>query len=303
MRRNAATIFPTSCHFCSTQRISATSKLLGFKSGVPMEKRSLRQPRAAGHPFLPEGAEGTEKKKEESKSSEYTEPLTNERLCDIWEKILSDSDGRRALERLDKAGFPISHLTPTDATFRHPSWADYIAALPLLPNTPSSRRIHSKINLQKYRPLVQELRRVATVANLPFVEVTIFGRKDDPDSALSTQDDLLKAATTVEDFLSWDYCVRNLNPRHSLIAELRWTIRQRTGRPHDRELNDLMASAFRAAGSKEDSYIDSTTLDRIEKRQKESRVKAHRRIRSLMSMPSTSGCHSTTLRSNSQKHV
>jgi hypothetical protein len=265
-------------------------------------KKSLRRPRAGGHPFLPMGAERTEQ--EANKSSEHTEPLTTKQLCDIWEKIRSDTDGRKALERLDEAGFQISHLKPRDATFKQPSWADYVAALPLLPNKPSTRRIHSKINLRKYRPLVQELRSIAANLTAPFVEVTILSSKDYPDSTLSTlRDDLLKAATTLEHFLSWDYCVRNVNPRHAAIAELRWTIRQKTGRPHDRELNDLMDSGFRAVGSKEDSYIDSTTLDRIEKRQKESRVKAHRRIRSLMSMPSTSGCHSTRLRPNSQKDV
>lgn len=229
-------------------------------------------------------------KKKASKRSEHTEPLTTERLCDIWEKILSDSDGRRALERLGEAGFRISDLKPKDATFKHPTWADYIAALPLLPNKPSTRRIHNKISLRKHRPLIQELRCVAANMDSPFVEVTITASNDFPESTSSSPDDLLKAATTLENFLSWDYCVRNLNPRHAVIAELRWTIRQRTGRPHDNELNDLMDSAFRAAGCKEDCYIDSTTLERIEKRQRESRVKAHQRIRRLPSTSSPSSC-------------
>jgi hypothetical protein len=303
IRRNSATIFPTSRHLYSTQRISTTSKLLGFKSGVPMKQRSLRPPRAAGRPFIPEGAEGT-KKKEAGRSSEHTEPLTTERLCGIWEKILSDTDGRRALKRLDEAGFPISHLKPTDATFMHPSWADYIAALPLLPNRPSTRIIHSKISLRKYRPLVEKLRQFAATVNLPFTELRIYGSEDYPNYALSSlRDELLKAATMLEHFLSWDYSVRNLNPRNAIIAELRWTIRQRTGRPHDRELNDLIGSAFRVIGSKEDCYIDSTALDRIEKRQQESRTKAHKRIRSLVNPPSPSGRRSTRIRRNSRKRV
>jgi hypothetical protein len=223
-------------------------------------------------------------KKKASKCSEHAQPITTERLCDIWEKVRSDGTGRRALKRLDEAGFRISHLSPSDATFERPSWADYVAAIPLLPNKPSTRRIHRKIKLQKYRPLVLELRQFAAKVASPFAVLTVLGAKDclDPDKGIS-RDDLLKAATVVEHFLSWDYCVRNLNPRHAVIAELRWTIRQRTGRPHDRELNDLMDSAFRAAGSKKDSYIDSTTLERVEKRQRESRVKAHQRIRRLLS--------------------
>lgn len=245
-----------------------------------MKKTSLRQQPAADRP--PKGER--KPRKTDVQEQRATGPFTTtEQLCDIWERILSDSDGRRALKRLDEAGFQISHLKPRDANFKHPTWADYIAALPLLPNKPSTRRIHSKIRSRKQRSLIQELRCVAAKMDSPFTEVTIFGRKDDPDSALSTRDDLLNAARTIEDFLSWDYCVRNLNPRHALIAELRWTIRQRTGRPHDRELNDLIASAFRVAGSKEDSYIDSTALDRIEKRAMESRTKSHKRIRFLMS--------------------
>jgi hypothetical protein len=117
--------------------------------------------------------------------------------------------------------------------------------------------------------------------NSPFVEVTIIGRRDYPDSD-TLRGDLLNVASMLEHVLSWDYMVRYLNPRNSLIAELRWTIREKTGKPRDRELNVLIDAAFRAAGRKKGSYIDATTLDRIEKRQKESRVKAHRRIRSLV---------------------
>lgn len=93
------------------------------------------------------------------------------------------------------------------------------------------------------------------------------------------RDDLLKAATTLEHFLYWDYVVRNLNPRNALIAELRCTIRERTGKPHDSELIVLLDAAFRAAGHKEGFYISPSALDRIEKREKESRVKATRRFR------------------------
>jgi hypothetical protein len=107
----------------------------------------------------------------------------------------------------------------------------------------------------------------------------------------------------LEHFLSWDYYVRYLNSRNALIAELRWTIRERTGRPHDRDLNILIDAAFRAAGNKEGCYIDAATLDRIEKRQKESRVKANRRIRSLISAPAPSLERSTRNRRDSRKRV
>jgi len=226
-------------------------------------------------------------KKSAIMSSEHRERFTTEQLCDLWEKILLNADARRALKRLDEAGFRISHLKPSDATFKHPSWADYIAALPLLPNKPSSRRIHRRSRFGRYWPLVRELRELAATMNMPFVEVTIFSRRDYPGPAVDTlRGELLKTASMLEHVLRWDCLVEHRNPRNALIAELRWTIRQRTGRPRDRELSALIDAAFRAAGYKEGCYIDSTALDRIEKRQKESRMKATKRIRCLISKSS-----------------
>jgi hypothetical protein len=224
-----------------------------------------------------------------SRSSPLRKRLTTEQLCDIWEKIRSDPDARKALERLDKAGFRISHLKPSDATFKHPSWADYIAALPLLPNKPSTRRIHLKTSVRKYLPLVRELREFATTLGSPFVNLEIFGSRDYPQfNPRTVREEVLKTASTLEYFLSLDYCVRYLNSRNAVIAELRWTIRFRIGKPHDRDLNILIDAAFRAAGFKDGCCIDATTLDRIEKRDKESRVKANRRIRYLIGASASS---------------
>jgi hypothetical protein len=243
-------------------------------------------------------------KKRASKSSGHAKPLTTEQLCNVWEKLRSDPDAHRALEQLDEAGFLISHLKPQDATFKNPSWPDYIAALPLLPNEPTTRRIHRKASFRKYWPLVRELHAFAAKLNKPFVEVAIFARKDYPVSTSSSpREDLLKTASMLEHFLSWDYYVRYVNPRNALLAELRWTIRERTGRPHDRELAILIDAAFHSAGYKEGCYIDSTALDRIEKRQKESRVKANQRIRQLVSASFPSLRRSTRIRRDSRKRV
>jgi hypothetical protein len=161
-------------------------------------------------------------KKRASKTRERSELLTTERLCEIWEEVRSDTDARRALERLDQAGFRISHLTPQDASFKHPSWADYVAALPLLPNELTTRRIHPKTSFRKYWPLVRELREFAANVNAPFVELKIYGARDYPIPVIRTlQEDLLKAASMLEHFLSWDWSVRHLNPRNAVIAELR----------------------------------------------------------------------------------
>lgn len=53
----------------------------------------------------------------------------------------------------------------------------------------------------------------------------------------------------------------------------------RTGRPHDRDLKILIDAAFRFAGHGEGFHIESSELDRIEKREMEGRVKATRGIR------------------------
>ena len=127
----------------------------------------------------------------------------------------ADADARKALERLDKSGFRISHLTPRDASLNHPSWADYIAALPLLPNEPTTRRIHRESDFRKHLPLARELRTLAETLNSPFVDLTIFGTRDLADFPNNLQEDLLKTASTLEHFLSWNYCVRYINPQIS----------------------------------------------------------------------------------------
>jgi hypothetical protein len=51
-----------------------------------------------------------------------------------------------------------------------------------------------------------------------------------------------------------------------------------TGRPHDTQLNVLIDAAFYAAGRKDGFHMDATALDRIEKRERESRMKATAKI-------------------------
>jgi hypothetical protein len=242
--------------------------------------------------------------KKASKSHNQTEPLTTEQLRGIWEKLRCDPDACGALKRLDDAGFRISHLTPNDASFKQPSWADCIAALSLLPNKPTTRRIHRKTAFRKCSRLVRELRVLATTLKSPFSEVRIFSKIDFPVNGLHTlQEDLLKAAMTLEHFFSWDYYVREVNPRNALIADLRWTIRHATGKPHDRDLSILVDAAFRAAGYEDGFYMDPTMLDRIEKRQKEGRVKACQRVRALASTPSPFLPRSTRISQTSRKRV
>ena len=96
-------------------------------------------------------------------------------------------------------------------------------------------------SFRKYWLLVRELHKLAATVNLAFVEVGFVGKRDYPCTTIGTlREDLLKAASMLEHYLSWDYYVRYVNSRNALIAELRWTIRERTGRPHDSELGVLI---------------------------------------------------------------
>ena len=217
------------------------------------------------------------------------ENLDPKKLQDLWSKILKDRDAQQALKRLRKDGFRISRRTLRDATFRHPSWAFYIAAIPLLPNRPSRRRVHNHKALRKHRSLVGALRQLVKEIDDPFCDVSIVSKIDYPKGEISSlRKRVNEMADFVEQFLSWNWYIRDRNPRNALIAELRWNIRERTGRPHDSELGVLIDAAFRAAGVNEGFYIDATTLDRIEKREKEGRVKATLRLRSLLNRISPS---------------
>lgn len=209
----------------------------------------------------------------------HRDPITSHKLQDIWRKICADRDGQDALEKLKRAGFAIAHLTAGNAS--HVTWADKVSAISLVPNRPAASRIHRKRAFQKHWTLVRELHRFANKLREPFCDVTISSGKDYPlEDFGRMRQDLLKTASIVEQFLSWDWYLRERNPRNSLIAELRWEIRARTGSPHDRELGALIDAAYRAAGHHDGCDIDSSALDRMEKREKEGRVKAMRRLRS-----------------------
>ena len=217
----------------------------------------------------------------------YMEPLNLRQLQNVWRKVIQDKDARRALKRLARDGFAMSKLIPQDATFLHPNWADYLAGIPLVPYRASRRRTHRSHSFYKHRGVVRAMREFAANAKGPFCDYTIAGREEsDPSDLRDIGRRLEEAAELVEKFLSWNWYMREKNPRNALIAELRWTVRSRTGKPHDAELSTLIDAAFRAAGHPEGIYIDSTTLDRIEKREKESRMKATARLRARLSVGS-----------------
>jgi len=196
----------------------------------------------------------------------------------VWSGVLQDPAAREALDQIKRDGFDIGCLSPRDPTFHKESWADFVAAIPLLENQPTRRHIYRHDSLRKQWPLVSALRDFARQYDDPFTSVRLITTRDREIQLGEDLGDLAaRSASFVEKFLSWDWCVIENNRRNALIAELRWTIRSRTGKPHDRELSTIIDAAYRAAGRKE-PCLDNTTLDRIERRVKETRVKAVGRL-------------------------
>lgn len=210
--------------------------------------------------------------------------LTLQQLVEVWNKILKDKGAQQALATLAKDGFRISHLSPRDPSLRNPCWVDYIATIPFVPNRPSRTRFYRKTSLQKHWPLVRVMRRFAVKLDDPFCEMGVaLGRHYSVNEDPSLGKRMTEASELIEKLLSWNWYTREKNPRNALIACLRWQIRERTKKPHDKELLAIISAAFRATGKKEGFYLTPNALDRIEKREKESRVRAASRFRSWLS--------------------
>src|SRR5215472_16982809 len=103
----------------------------------------------------------------------WLKKITLEQRQEVWRKVLGDRDALGALVRLERDGLSISHLAPSEGTFGHWGWADYIAAIPFCPNRPSRRQIHRKTSLQKHWPLVRALRELAQKEDDPFCLVIV----------------------------------------------------------------------------------------------------------------------------------
>jgi hypothetical protein len=206
------------------------------------------------------------------------ERIDGVKLGQIWDFVKQDADGRRALNKLARAGFDIRGLPVGGGTL---TWADHIAGLPLVSNRTSSRRIHGGAELKQYAPLLGVLRELSSAIDDSFCEVVVVRPSGSSRlEKLDLRQEVKRTAEFLDSFMNWHWYVRHVNVRNYLIAGLRWEIRERTQKPHDAELSTLIDAAYRGAGHKDGLYVDTTALDRMEKREKESRVKAHMRLHS-----------------------
>jgi hypothetical protein len=192
----------------------------------------------------------------------------------VWRKILENPEAVGALARLKRDGFPISRR----ALNEHPSWASHIASIPFLPNRDSRPRLHRGKSLRKHMSLVNFLREFAAETNVNFCEIRIRrGNEILLKDSREFSAELSQAADLIEKLISSNWSVRHQNPRNTVIASLRWTIRDRTGSPHDLELANLIDAAREAAG-KQPIYLGPQRLARMERLELEGRGKAASRL-------------------------
>jgi hypothetical protein len=201
---------------------------------------------------------------------------TLQQITPVWQSIRADPEGKQALAKLKRDGFAIDHLTPHGP--KSPTWADYFASIPFLPNQSSQRHLQRKKTLRKHLPLVNAMRQFAAQANDPFCEIRMVrGNETLLEDCRELGLEFGKAADLIERFISSDWSTRERNPRNTVIASLRWTIRHRTGSSHDSELATLIDAAFVAVG-KDCLCLESRALHRIEELERVGRVKAARRL-------------------------
>jgi hypothetical protein len=219
------------------------------------------------------------------KGEKTVKSLTLDELNAVWRRILDNPEAKKALAKLKRDGFAIDHLMPHGP--RYPCWADYIASIPFLPNRPSRRQIHRGKTLRKHLPLLKALRQFAAQANDPFCEIRVVTKNETLlEGSRNFGNELGQAADLIEKIISSNWSTRERNPRNTVIASLRWTIWHRTGAPHDSELATLIDAARSAAG-KSCIFLDPHTLERIEKREMEGRVKAACRLNYLSGLSLT----------------
>jgi hypothetical protein len=201
------------------------------------------------------------------------ERLQHEHLYRIWRAIRKDKDGARALAMLKKHGFDLERIPVGFHT-----WPGIIASIPFLP----SRRARSRILPRPYglRLTIRFLRELARSVESPYSSVEARDRR----FIYTKASDEMKPQRFMEtaDFLekvhSKKWVITEHNPCQNAIADLRWEIKWRTKKSHDKELTDLLDAAFRAGGFKEGFHMTLESLRKTETIERETRKAARRKL-------------------------
>jgi hypothetical protein len=149
-----------------------------------------------------------------------------QRFAVLWEKVERDQDGKRALDTLRRDGFRLKFPI------------EIFATIPFLPNTRAkSRRVTA--SLSGARTTIRFLRELEK--NWPELRTTYRGQMD-----------FGVTADSLKEVVSHKWVATEINTRASAITVLQNAVRRSTGKPHYREMLDLLESIFRVAGTRFD---------------------------------------------------
>lgn len=164
----------------------------------------------------------------------------------MWNKIRRDPAAAKAIKTLESAGYDgLATMPATKDTM-----PGSIALVPFLPN----RRARSRLQpgLPSAQPIIRFLRELDDAVKDDYSNLQahdksgpwVFGKAYEYIQPPKLEE--------TANFLAWLFSMRWLfvhyNPRKLQIYEIRMDFIERTGRPHDVQILDLLDAAFRAAG-------------------------------------------------------
>jgi hypothetical protein len=202
--------------------------------------------------------------------------LTLTELKRRWEAIRKDDCGASALKSIKRAGWDLEAIDVDRNT-----WPGIIAAIPSLPNRragstpyPAPREAARRVMLW-LRGLAGAAEDGCRIETRDIRQRVIYmngAHEIDPAR-------LRSVANAIEDLaLHKRWVVTRHNSQQNAIAELRWTVRHRCGKPMDSALLSLLDAAFRAAGEK-GVRLDQDALKKVENTECKTRMKARQKLR------------------------
>jgi hypothetical protein len=202
--------------------------------------------------------------------------FTEAELKRRWREIQRDRCGSSALKSIKDAGWDLSAIPLDDHT-----WPAIISAIPSLANRKAGSEPQPAPKESAQR-IILWLRQVAGAgeegcvveARDPHERTTYMGGAKEIAPAR-----LRDVADAIEDLaLRKRWVLTRHNPQQNAIASLRWTVRERCGRPMDDEILDLLDAAFRAAGKESGVPFTVEALKKVETTERKTRVSGRKKL-------------------------
>lgn len=191
----------------------------------------------------------------------------------IWRAVRRDKYGAKALANFKKHGFDLERIPVAVG-----SWPEVIASIPFLPSRRARSRILSRPD--GLRLTIRFLRELARSVECPYSNVEawdgryVYTKASDEINPRRFRE----AADVLEKLFSKTWVITEHNPPQYAIADLRWEIKSRTKKSHDRELTDLLDAVFRAGGFKQGFQMTFEALKKTEIMERETRKAARRKL-------------------------